>query len=370
MLLPLTWTSWGLCLAILLQGGDAKPSKPTAVTRVSEADEDFAIQGEYTGTLVWQGCWQPVGLQVVALGSGKFQALLYPGGLPGNGYNGATKTELKGQRDGAAATLSGEGVQVRLQAGLAVTVSNAAGGHLGYLQPMHRYSSTQGARPPAHAKVLFNGTDTGLLKNVQISEEGLLQIGAETVDPVGDFYLHGEFKTPYMPAALGQARGNSGFYLQRRYEVQVLDSFGLEPAFNEAASLYRFKSPDMNMSFPPLSWQTYDIQFTSARFNDAGEKIAKARITVWHNGVVVQNNVELDNKTGGGRPESPELLPILLQNHGNPVEFRNLWLVDTTPAPVTATAGCVTTCVPSTPATCCQPCGQRSKGLGLFRRSR
>ncbi len=344
MIMSLPLTACGLCLVAAVWGADAKPSPPAAVTRISEADADFAIQGEYTGAIVWNGCWQNVGLQVVAFGSGEFQALLYPGGLPGNGYNGAAKAVLKGARSGDKVTLIGETLQVRMQAGFAAAVKSLQGGHLGYLQPMHRYSLTQGAQPPANARVLFNGSDTGLLKDARISEAGLLQIGAETKDPVADFSLHAEFKTPYMPAARGQARGNSGFYVQRRYEVQVLDSFGMEPAVNEAASLYKFKAPDMNLSFPPLSWQTYDIDFTAARFDASGNKTSKARITVRHNGVVVQNNVELENKTGGGRPEGPEPLPILLQNHGNPVEFRNVWLVDLTMSPVCAPVMCAPAC--------------------------
>lgn len=320
----IAWWGWGLSL--LLAG--AAPDPKSAVTRVEEADADFAVQGEYTGPVWWQGCFRQVGLQIVALGEGQFEAMLYPGGLPGNGYDGTVKTRLAGRRTDSGVTLAADGVQVVWQPGRALLVTDAGHRSLGYLQPMRRYSSTTGARPPANARILFNGTDTGLLKNTKISEAGLLQIGAETVDPVTDFTLHAEFKTPYMPHARGQARGNSGFYLQKRYEVQVLDSFGLEPAFNEAAALYRFKAPDMNMSFPPLSWQTYDIHFTAARFDADGNKTAKARITVWHNGVVVQNNVELDNKTGGGSVEGPNPLPILFQNHGNPVEFRNVWLVE------------------------------------------
>jgi hypothetical protein len=89
------------------------------------------------------------------------------------------------------------------------------------------------------------------------------------------------------------------------------------------------------MCFPPLRWQTYDIDFTPARFDDKGKKIAKARITVRQNGVVVQNNVELDNKTGAGKPEGPDPLPMVLQDHGNPVQFRNIWMVNREPSSTT-----------------------------------
>ena len=131
-----------------------------------------------------------------------------------------------------------------------------------------------------------------------------------------------------MPKAEGQSRGNSGLYLQSRYECQVLDSFGLEPLYNGLGSLYRFKKPDVNMAFPPLSWQTYDVQFTAPRWAADGSKLRNARITSWINGVKVQDNVELPNKTGAGMKEEPILLPIRFQDHGDPVRFRNVWLVD------------------------------------------
>jgi len=221
---------------------------------------------------------------------------------------------------------------------------------------MHRYSPRTGAAPPWNAIVLFDGKQTDHLKNAKVSDQGLLQIGAETVDPYRDFTLHAEFKTPYMPYARGQARGNSGFYLQKRYEVQVLDSFGLEPAKDYAGGLYKFKAPDVNMAFPPLSWQTYDIYFTAARFDDAGMKTANARITVVHNGVVIHNNVSLENKTGGGSQEGPQPLPILFQNHGNPVEFRNVWLVDNSAPAATSVAA---TCASPMPV-CCDRKSQRA----------
>ena len=142
-----------------------------------------------------------------------------------------------------------------------------------------------------------------------------------------DFKLHVEFKTPQMPPNVrGQGRGNSGIYLQRRYEVQILDSYGLEPKNNECGSLYRFKAPDENVCRMPGRWQSYDIIFHAARF-DGNRKTQNARITVWHNGVLIHNGVELENKTGAGRPEGPEPGPILLQEHGNEVLFRNIWIV-------------------------------------------
>ena len=153
--------------------------------------------------------------------------------------------------------------------------------------------------------------------------------GTETTQTYTDFQLHAEFRLPFKPEARGQARGNSGFYLQSRYEVQVLDSFGLEGVENECGALYKTRRPDFNMCYPPLSWQTYDLDLTSPRFDAQGNKLADMRITVWQNGVMIHNNVEIPNKTGGGAQEGPTPLPTKLQDHGNPVVYRNIWLIDT-----------------------------------------
>jgi hypothetical protein len=141
-----------------------------------------------------------------------------------------------------------------------------------------------------------------------------------------DFKMHAEFKTPQLPPNVkGQGRGNSGFYIQRRYEVQILDSFGLEPKNNDCGSLYRFKAPDKNACDMPGRWQSYDIIFHAAKF-DGNKKVKNALITVWQNGILIHNDVELQNKTGAGRTEGPQPGPILLQDHGNEVCFRNIWI--------------------------------------------
>jgi len=146
-----------------------------------------------------------------------------------------------------------------------------------------------------------------------------------------DFMLHAEFKTPVLPENIkGQGRGNSGIYIQQRYEIQILDSFGLEPKNNECASIYTFKAPDQNVCAKPGEWQSYDILFRAARYDEKDGKPVKvknARITVFHNGVLVHNDVEVPNKTGAGQPEGPQPRPILLQDHDNAVSFRNLWIV-------------------------------------------
>ncbi|HTU25024.1 MAG TPA: DUF1080 domain-containing protein, partial [Pirellulales bacterium] len=134
-------------------------------------------------------------------------------------------------------------------------------------------------------------------------------------------------RLPYMPKARSQGRGNSGCYMQGRYEVQVLDSFGLDEADNGCAGIYSIKAPDQNVCFPPGAWQTYDIDFTAAEYKD-GQKVKDPIITVKENGVPVQRKVPLPHATPGGplaAGEGPG--PLYLQDHGNPVRFRNIWFV-------------------------------------------
>jgi hypothetical protein len=136
-----------------------------------------------------------------------------------------------------------------------------------------------------------------------------------------DFRLHIEF-------LIMHEKGNSGVYLQNRYEVQVLDSFGLKGENNECGGIYTKVAPSVNMCFPPLAWQTYDIDFTAAKFDKDGKKAANARATVKHNGVTIHDNVEISDKTGGGQAEGPTPGALQLQNHGNPVFYRNIWIIE------------------------------------------
>ena len=196
---------------------------------------------------------------------------------------------------------------------------------MGEFKKITRKSPTLGAKPPKGAVVLFNGKDTGKLNKPRITDDGLLMEGVTTKDAFGDFTLHLEFRLPFMPHARGQGRANSGVYLQRRYETQILDSFGLEHKANDCGGLYRQRPADINMCFPPLTWQTYDIDFTAARFKD-GKKVKPAEITAKLNGVIIHDAYQLKNKTGAGQKEGATPGPIWFQNHSNPVRYRNVWI--------------------------------------------
>jgi hypothetical protein len=144
----------------------------------------------------------------------------------------------------------------------------------------------------------------------------------------GHFKLHVEFRVPYMPKASGQGRGNSGVYLQGRYEVQILDSYGLESKDNDCGAIYGVAAPLVNACKAPTVWQSYDIEFTAPRCEN-GKKVDPARITVYQNGVKIHDDVKItkDNTTAGLGGDVCTPGPIMLQDHGNPVQFRNVWLV-------------------------------------------
>lgn len=293
-----------------------------------QADEDFLRQGEYA---VEEDGTGAIGVQVIALGGGEFEAVVYQGGLPGAGWQGR---EESGEPARFPGKLDKETGQVTF-GGDPVTGTLAEGG-LRWLQEeeslelkrVERQSPTMGKEPPEGAVVLFDGTSADGWNGGRMTEDGLLQQGAVSKETFGDHVLHVEFLLPYRPYARGQKRGNSGIYMQGRYEVQMLDSFGLAGQHNECGGIYGVAAPILNMCLPPLQWQTYDIEFTAARFDDEGNKTANARMTVKHNGVLIHDDVEIPGATAASRlQEGPDPGPVYLQDHNNPARYRNVWVL-------------------------------------------
>lgn len=194
------------------------------------------------------------------------------------------------------------------------------------LKKVVRKSSSLGAKPPKGAVVLFDGTNVDAWHG-EMDDRKLLAFGASTKNKYNSFTLHLEFILPFEPHAREQGRGNSGVFMQGRYECQILDSFGLSGDSNECGGIYSLAKPLVNMCYPPLSWQTYDIDFTAAKWID-GKKASNAKVSVSHNGVIIHKDYELPSNTPFAGPEGAEPGGLELQNHGNPVFFRNIWLLE------------------------------------------
>jgi len=305
--------------AVSLQAQNAK----TAFLDAKSAGPDFAVQGEYVGTI---GKERKLGIQVIALGKGGFNAVLYAGGLPGAGWDGKTKTGLKGQTAGGKVTFKGRNITGGVAGGV---FSGTAEDDVAFsAKKVMRKSATLGAKAPKGAVVLFDGSTAEHFQGGKLGADKLLNVGVRSKRKFSNFTLHLEFRTPFMPYARGQGRGNSGMYLLDQYECQVLDSFGLVGLDNECGGIYKVARPSVNMCLPPLSWQTYDVSFTAAKFDKAGKKVAPAVTTIRHNGVVIHDKLTLKLTAGGGQSdEKPGAL--FLQNHGDPVRFRNIWVVET-----------------------------------------
>ena len=197
-------------------------------------------------------------------------------------------------------------------------------------------------KPPSDAFVLFDGSHLSPWLSSDNTpakwklENGYMEVVAHTgnihtKDSYGDCQLHVEFSEPTPPHGESQERGNSGVFLKGEYEIQVLDSYENKTyADGQAAAVYGQYPPLVNAARPPGQWQTYDIIFHGPRFDASGKLLRPARVTVFHNGVLVQDNVELTGPTGHHvRPPykpGPDKAPLALQDHGDPVRYRNIWI--------------------------------------------
>jgi hypothetical protein len=298
-------------------------------TDPDKADADFAIQGEYSGSLDTDEGAKKLGVQIIALGDGKFQGVGYVGGLPGDGWNGEEPERVDGALADGVAKFEGTYANGAVSKG-EIAVTDKDGNSLGTLKRVERKSPTLGEKPPEAAVVLFDGTSADGWEGGKMTDDGLLMPGTTSKRRFGSHKVHIEFRLPYMPLDRGQGRGNSGIYVQGRYEVQMLDSFGLKGEHNECGGIYSVKNPDVNMCLPPLAWQTYDIEYTAAKF-DGDKLVASPRVTVYHNGAKIHDDVELPgnrNTTAAPSAPGPEPGPVYVQDHGNPVRYRNIWVVE------------------------------------------
>jgi len=261
------------------------------------------------------------------MGNGTFRAVILDGGLPGDGWDKKSRLELDGKMEGDEMVVGQEGSLYHGKCSAGIFAGETKAGERFSLMKVERKSPTMGAKAPQGAIVLFDGENIDNLTDAKVTGHKMLFAGARTKRSFTDFMLHAEFLVPFMPTGKMESRGNSGIYIQERYEIQILDSFGQRMAANECGGVYRQIAPTLNMSFPPLVWQTFDIDFQSAKW-EGDKKTANAVISVRHNGVLVHDRVEIKNKTGQGKAEGPEPLPIYFQFHGDPIYFKNLWIVE------------------------------------------
>ena len=305
-----------------------------------QVDSDFRFQGEYSGSIIAREVGSTkLGAQVRALGNGTFRTMFYGGGLPGDGWDGKTIIQKAPSTDATTpsdAKLDGNKVNIdqvykAVCDGQTMTGQTDTGARF-ELKRINRRSPTLGAAAPAGAIVLFDGTNldelqTGARMTPQkwITSAG----GATTKRKFQDFTFHVEFMISYMPETQSiYERPNSGVYLQQRYEIQILDSFGIVEREHDCGVLYAQITPAINLCYPPLTWQTYDIDFTAACYDTIGQKTKLARCTVKFNGVPILDDVEVKHSTPGGAAETAEPASINLQAHGHPVFFKNVWIVE------------------------------------------
>ena len=291
------------------------------------------VQGEYLLELAALPARPKVGAQLIARGGTSYELVLWSGGLPGAGGQREGREVVSGRSEGDEIRFAYERGELSWKSGkLHVLVK-------GWTEPLtfervERASPTLGMPAPTGATQLFGQGANDFVEDREaktaatIDADGFLEQGATSKLLHGDALVHVEFRTPFEPGDQGQGRGNSGVYLQGRYEVQVLDSFGLEGKSDECGGIYSVRPPDTNACFPPGSWQTYDIEFRAARYDVAGKQIAPARLTVMLNGIKIHDDAACPRSTPAApAAETPEMGPLYLQDHGDPVRYRNVWVL-------------------------------------------
>jgi hypothetical protein len=326
---------------LLLAGSAPGQQKKAAVIDPTKVDADFLVQGEYVGTVTENGKAQKYGVRVgISANLGEFKAVAFRGGLPGDGWDkkltdekNKRLAEWAGQTKDRATTfpkfLRGSAI---LRDG--VFTINSAGETIGDLKRVVRKSPTLGVKPPSGAIALFDGSglDHFVAKKTKMTDDKLLMVGARTRQDFRSFLLHLEFRVPYL-----RSPGHSAVFLQNSFHLAVAGrSFGSGVLSDLGCGGIRWvRAPDENMCFPPLTWQTFDVDYTAARFDETGKISKRPVVTVRHNGVVIHDRVELPEmppfyRGGGTDPLSPQGGPLQFQSHADDrhYAYRNIWILE------------------------------------------
>ena len=311
-------------------GPNAVPAGPvTFITDPEQVDAGFAFLGEYSGEIESStGETFAFGAQVAQTGKQGYRMRGYVGGLPGAGWDDRLPL-----RNGAARGDEGTSLAFRTMPGKVMFILEGDGmtasvndGQVAWAKREVRESPTAGLVPPPGAEVLFGGGGLEALSGGEVVAGNLLRGPFASRQAYGDHKVHLEFRLPYAPDSGPKQRGMNHVLLQGRYGLSIKDSIGLSSSKHVCGALIDSEQPRIIMSFPPLSWQTYDIEFRAARFDPAGQKTAPARVSIWQNGVLIHDDLELAEVSEAGRPESPEPGPLEISSDGCPIDYRNIWV--------------------------------------------
>lgn len=306
----------------------------------AQADDDDKIMGNYQGAFASKG-WEatPIRAEVMAMSKIAWRINLFVGGEDGT----EKKFELPARLDKGTPVVDGN-IDLGGEYKVGGTVKDEV--FVGKLEGKGKsadftlkrvmlQSPTLGKPVPEGGNSLLDGTNIAA-NWVRTPEQWCMQADGsmevcssslKTTQEFGDAEYHIEFMCPFKPNARDQERGNSGCYFMGRYEVQVLDNFGDPPADNWCGGIYKKAKPIMNASLPPLTWQTYDVTFIAAKFDASGNKTADAEITVLHNGKLIHDHAKLSGPTPGGvSDQDGPKGPLMLQDHDNPVRYKNIWV--------------------------------------------